>query len=251
MGYHDYICFIQNNGQDLVNFDIPDEEFLENFKLDYDCAGETLVNLVDVSHFEDHEIYTLPLSALKICEITSESYGSEGDWNLDDYDGYFEFIADDDLIFRVEDKKFLTISPWMHNYFVHEKDPHDINYCVFYVIFGNLLYLRGERRQLYRKYNAVIIQTIMANMKLFNCLNKKFLFDIVVNGTQSLNNILIDNNIWYDDYKYFLNESFQCFLRAFYEKDNGKLKYKKYNLPVYIKKKIAVMLIQLTIDKLR
>jgi len=224
MGIHDFICFIQNNGQNLVKYEIPDEDFLKNFEFNFETVGGRILYLVDVSRFSDEEIYS---SSLKIFEPFSEENYSWDSWEIQNKNGYRDFICDDQLIFRYDDSKYLTFSPHLYNLFIKNNDPENVLYCVYCNIFINLHYLEGERAKLYKKYNKKIIEKIYADFESGVNRSKKMFFNVIVYGTKIL------NEIWCADHQHMIDPNFKIFLLT--------LRRKKITVPKPLKQKIAIL----------
>ena len=168
MSYHHYICYIAQNGEYLMNSDIPDEKFIENLDLGNQTKNlSEFVYFVDISGQDDERIMEYSLKYLKKFPIITALYDPFGEPTYDPiyghiyflefwrYTGYRDFILNDKLIFtptNKPNKKYLIISRFMYKKFISQNDPENILYCEYYYIIKNICEHKRHEKNKSQKY---------------------------------------------------------------------------------------------------
>jgi len=180
MGFHDYICYITQNGQSIEHFDIPDDEFIKDLKLNSDTGGSNCAYFVDVSDEIDKNIVECNLIELNKFPKKSIVY-SWDNWEFKKYKGYYDFICYDRLIFKHAGKKYLTIDPIIYEKFISNQNPKNILYCDFYNIINKICSHKRHEKNGSNKYKDLDIIFKKINWK--EKPSKSYLYNLITCGT--------------------------------------------------------------------
>lgn len=154
MGVHDYVCFVQQNGQILrpLEYDEEDphspDDWEEDKTFDYGGSNEAVIVFVETKKWETMmNSKSFNLKDLSSCPIVMASY-SWDDWDFKEISGYREHMLENDditkneAIWKSNDYPGFTLvnfDPNAYDTFVLQKiDPKLVPFWYFKVCFENL-----------------------------------------------------------------------------------------------------------------